>query len=77
MDQEVVSESERNVQARHSSLRIDFTLSIGYTRERPGISDHWEMRISTIGLLVAGSIVTLIILAILIPHILSLVTGSS
>jgi hypothetical protein len=76
VDQELVSESERTVQARHSSLRIDITLSIGYTRERPGISDHWEARISTVGLLIAGAIVTLVVLAILLPHIISALTGT-
>jgi hypothetical protein len=72
---EVVGESERSVQARHSSLRIDITLSVGYTRERPGISDHWEARVSTIGLLVAGGVVTLVILIILLPHLLTLLSG--
>ena len=72
MEQEVVSESERSVQARHSSLRIDVTLSIGYVRERPGVTDRWEMRISTVGLLIAGAIITLVILAVLLPHIISL-----
>ena len=73
---ELISESERTIQARLSSLRIDITLSVGYTRERPGISDHWEMRVSTIGLMIAGALVTLVILAILLPHILSLLSGS-
>ena len=76
LPEELVSESERSVQARRSSLRIDITLSVGYTRERPGISDHWEMRVSTIGLMIAGALVTLVILAILLPHILSLLSGS-
>ena len=75
MDDQVVGESERSVQARHSSLRIDITLSVGYTRERPGISDHWEMRVSTIGLLVAGAIVTLVVLAILLPHLITVLSG--
>ena len=75
LPEELSSESERTVQARHSALRIDVTLSVGYTRERPGISDHWEMRVSTIGLMIAGALVTLVILAVLLPHILSLLSG--
>ena len=72
MDEEVAAESERSVQPRHSSMRIDFNLSIGYTRQRAGVTDHFEARLSTVGLLVVGSIVTLIILAFLVPRILAL-----
>jgi hypothetical protein len=75
LPEELSSVSERTLQARLSSLRIDITLSVGYTRERPGISDRWEMRVSTIGLMIAGALVTLVILAVLLPHILSLITG--
>jgi hypothetical protein len=75
LPEELSSVSERSVAARHSSLRIDVTLSVGYTRERPGVTDHWEMRVSTIGLMIAGALVTLVILAILLPHILSLLAG--
>ena len=75
LPEELSSVSERTIQARLSSLRIDITLSVGYTRERPGITDHWEMRVSTIGLMIAGALVTLVILAILLPHILSLLAG--
>ncbi len=76
MDQEIVSESERSVEPRHSSLRLDITLSVGYTRQRPGITDRWEMHVSTIGLLVAGALICLVVLALVIPKILSLLTGS-
>jgi uncharacterized membrane protein YjdF len=53
-------------------MRIDFTLSIGYSRRRPDTQgDRWEARVDTFGLLVIGAIVTLIILVFLVPRILT------
>jgi hypothetical protein len=75
MDDQVVGESERTVQPRHSSLRIDITLSVGYTRERAAITDRWEMRLSTVGLLVAGAIICLVVLALLLPHLITVLSG--
>jgi hypothetical protein len=72
VDDPVLGESERTAEPRHSSLRIDVTFSVGYTRVRAGIADRFEMRVSSIGLLLAGAIICLIILVLLVPHILSL-----
>jgi hypothetical protein len=71
VDQELVGESERTAEPRHSSLRIDVTFSVGYTRVRAGIADRFEMRVSSIGLLVAGAVIALIILAILLPKVIA------
>jgi hypothetical protein len=75
MDDQVGGESERTIQARHSSLRIDITLSVGYTRERPGLTDRWEMHVSTVGLLIAGALICLVVLAILLPHLITALSG--
>jgi len=57
---------------RNSGMRIDFTLSIGYERRRPDTQgDRWEARMDTVGLLLVGSIVTLLVLIFLIPKILA------
>jgi hypothetical protein len=59
---------------RDSSMQIDFTLSIGYKRRRPDTQgDRWEARVDTLGLLIIGAIVTLIILIFLVPRILTAV----
>jgi hypothetical protein len=52
-------------------MRIDFSLSIGYVRHRPGagVEDRWEAHVGTVGLLVTGAIATAIILLILVPRI--------
>ena len=54
-------------------MRIDLTLSIGYTRHRPGagVEDKWEAHVGTVGLLIIGSLVAIIILIIVLPRILS------
>jgi len=53
-------------------MRIEFTLSIGYTRRRPDtLGDRWEARIDSFGLIFVGAIVTIIILIVLVPRILA------
>jgi len=57
---------------RRSGMSIEFALSIRYNRERPDTKgDRIEARMDSIGLLIVGSIVTIIILVILVPRILS------
>jgi len=61
---------------RASGMRIDFTLSIGYERRRPNTQgDRWEARADTAGLLLIGSIVTIIILIIIVPRVLNMFFG--
>jgi len=63
------SESEPS---RDSGMRLDFTLSIGYTRRRPGanVEDKWEAHVGTVGLLVTGGVVTILIILIVLPRLL-------
>jgi len=53
-------------------MKIDFTLSIGYTRVRQAgvTADRWEARLDSLGLILVGAVVVLIILLILVPRIL-------
>ena len=60
-----------HVHPRDSSLRIDVTISVGYQRQRGGTTDRWEARISTVGLLLVGAAVTLLVLFVLLPRILA------
>jgi len=52
-------------------MRIDLTLSIGYQRVRPDTHDRWETRVDSLGLLLIGSVVTVVILIIIVPRILA------
>jgi len=53
-------------------MSIEFALSIRYNRERPDTKgDRIEARMDSVGLLLVGSIVTVIILIFLVPKILS------
>jgi len=62
-------ESENN---RDSGMSIEFALSVRYSRKRPDTKgDRVEARLDSVGLLVVGSIVTIIILIFLVPKILS------
>ena len=61
---------------RDSGMAIEFALSIRYTRKRPDTHDRFEARIDSFGLLVIGSIVTVIILVLLVPRILAAIGGS-
>jgi hypothetical protein len=57
-------------------MRIDFTLSIGYTRRRPsGVTvDRWEARMDSLGLIVVGAVATVVILVITVPRIIEALT---
>jgi len=53
-------------------MSIEFALSIRYSRKRPDTKgDRFEARLDSVGLLIVGSIVTVILLVFLIPRILS------
>ena len=62
---------------RRSSMRLDFQISIGYTRQRPGtgLEDTWEKHLSTAGLMVAGAVGALLIIWIALPRILDWVAN--
>ena len=67
----------RDEDGRDSGMSIEFALSIRYSRTRPDTKgDRIEARMDSIGLLIVGSIVTIIILVILVPRILSALGGS-
>lgn len=51
-------------------MHIDVTLSVGYTRRRSDTVDRWEARVGTLGLLVVGAVVVVILLAVLLPRLL-------
>lgn len=54
-------------------MSIDLTLSIGYKRRRPNTQgDRWEARLDSIGLLLAGAAIAILIVVWLVPKILSL-----
>jgi len=57
---------------RSSNMRLEFTVSIGYTRLRPGagVEDTWEAHVGTLGLLITGAVVAIIIIWIALPRIL-------
>jgi hypothetical protein len=58
---------------RNSNLVIEVALSIGYRRKRPDTKgDKWEARFDSIGLMIVGAIVTLVIVIVLLPRILQL-----
>lgn len=57
-------------------MRLDLTVSVGYTRIRGATTDRWEARVSTVGLLLAGAIVTIIIVLIVLPHVLSALSNA-
>ena len=53
-------------------MEISLSLVIGYKRRRPDTAgDRLEARLDSIGLLVVGSLVTVIILWFLVPRILA------
>jgi hypothetical protein len=59
--------------SRRSGLRLEVTFSVGYERRRAGGEvDRWEARFTTAGLFLAGVAVTLIVLIVLIPRLLSM-----
>jgi len=58
---------------RRSGVRLAVSIAIEYSRLRETTTDQFEARISTVGLLVLGGIAAVIMLAFLVPRILSLI----
>jgi len=55
-------------------MSIDLTISIGYRRKRPDTKgDRLEARMDSLGLFLVGVAVTLLILAWLVPKLISLI----
>jgi len=53
-------------------MSIDFTLSVGYRRRRPNtLGDRWEARMDSIGLLLVGAAVAIVIVLIVLPRLLA------
>jgi hypothetical protein len=55
---------------RESGLHIDVTISVGYRRLRSNTIDRWEARVGTLGLLVVGAVVVIILLVLVLPRVL-------
>lgn len=55
-----------------SGLRIDITISVGYTRRRAQITDRVEARLSAVGLIIAGATVVIAVLIFIVPRLLAL-----
>jgi hypothetical protein len=55
---------------RESGLHIDVTISVGYRRLRSNTIDRWEARVGTLGLLVVGAVVVVILLVLVLPRVL-------
>lgn len=51
-------------------MRIDLTISIGYSRLRGTTTDRWEARATTVGLLLSGAIVAVVLVVIILPRVL-------
>ena len=52
-------------------MSIEFLVSIGYRRRRPDITDRIEARMDSLGLMIAGAIVAIIIIWIALPRFLA------
>jgi len=54
-------------------MRLQFSLAIEYTRRRANVTDRWETRLSTIGLLLVGGLVTLVVILLIVPRVVQLI----
>jgi hypothetical protein len=67
-----MAEDDEPLGERDSSMSIDFTVSVGYRRRRPNThGDRWEARIDSIGLLIVGAVVAIVIVIIALPRVLA------
>jgi hypothetical protein len=67
-----MAEDDEPLGERDSSMSIDFTVSVGYRRRRPNTrGDRWEARIDSIGLLIVGGVVAIVIVIIALPRVLA------
>lgn len=53
---------EVDTDERNSGVRLSISVSVEYVRTRAQISDRWEARVSTVGLLVGGAVVVFLML---------------
>lgn len=52
-------------------MSIEFSVSVGYRRRRPNVlGDHWEARLDSMGLLLAGAAIAILIVWIALPRFL-------
>lgn len=53
-------------------MSITFSVSVGYKRRRPDTKgDRWEARLDSIGLLIVGGLLALVIVWIALPRVLA------
>ena len=58
-----MTEPEEDGDPRHSSFRLEITVSAGYERRRTTLGGVWEGRLVTLGLLMGGIVVVVLVLA--------------
>ena len=57
---------------RDSGLSITLTVSVGYQRRRPDTKgDRWEARLDSLGLLVVGAVIALVLVLLVLPRLLA------
>lgn len=61
--QEPVSPDDRD-----SGLTLSFSISISYNRQRGRLHDRWESRVDSVGLMIIGGIVVIVLLVIILPR---------
>lgn len=71
MDEDVEERQSRD--PRRSGVRLAVSVAIEYTRLRETTTDRFEARVSTLGLLLIGGVAAIVMLAIIVPRILSLI----
>ena len=49
---------------------IELAVRVGYERKRPSTDDRWEQRFDSIGLLLVGAAVAIVVIVFLVPRIL-------
>ena len=54
---------------RDSSMTVNVTFSVGYTRKRPSTQDRLEQRMDAAGLFLAGAAVVIIVLIWILPKV--------
>jgi len=54
-------------------MSLNLTISIGYQRRRPNTQgDRWEARMDSLGLMLAGAAVAILIIIFVLPKVLAL-----
>jgi hypothetical protein len=53
-------------------MSISVSISVGYERRRPDVrGDRWEARMDSLGLLLIGSTVVLVLVLLILPRVLA------